>query len=28
MACAGCAMNIQKTLKQQPGVKDATVNLA
>jgi Cu2+-exporting ATPase len=28
MACAGCAVNVQKTLNNQPGVKNASVNLA
>jgi Cu2+-exporting ATPase len=28
MSCASCAMNVEKTLKKQPGVKQASVNYA
>jgi Cu2+-exporting ATPase len=28
MSCAGCAANVQKTLRKQPGVKSANVNFA
>ena len=28
MACASCAAAVEQTLRQQPGVSDATVNLA
>jgi Cu2+-exporting ATPase len=28
MSCAGCAANVQKTLRKQPGVKNADVNFA
>jgi Cu2+-exporting ATPase len=28
LSCAGCAANVQKTLQQQPGVKNAAVNFA
>jgi Cu+-exporting ATPase len=28
MSCAGCALNVEKTLKKRPGVLEANVNLA